>query len=62
MTIERRVQLSGLLLMIGMLIELLSLVWSHPIAFLIFIVISGSFIISGIVYYLVSLITMDKSP
>ena len=39
--IEKRIRLSGLLLMAGLLVELISLHWSHPTAFLFFLLLGG---------------------
>ena len=60
MSIDRRIQISGLLVMIGMFIELITLLWPHPIAFILFILAGGLFMIAGIVYYLFSLVSIDK--
>ena len=60
MTIERRIQVSALLVVVGMLIELITLLWSRPIAFVIFLLIGGSFLFGGMAYYLISLIPPEK--
>ena len=59
--IERRLQIAGMLIVVGMLVELISLLWSHPVAFLIFIMVGGVFIIAGVGYYLTSLILPERS-
>lgn len=59
--IERRIQISGSLVIAGMLVELLTLYWSHATAFLLFLTIGGALILGGIVLYLISLVTRDMS-
>lgn len=58
--IERRLQISGILIVLGLLVELITLYSSHPTAFLIFMFFGGSLIILGILYFLYSLVTADK--
>lgn len=59
--IERRIQISGSLVIAGMLVEFLTLYWSHATAFLLFLTIGGALILGGIVLYLISLVTRDMS-
>ena len=59
--IEKRVKISGLLILIGIFAELITLFWSHPISFLMFILIGGLSILFGVGYYLISLVTIRES-
>ena len=52
---NRRLRISALLIMIGLIIELFSLTWTHPLSFLIFMFLGGLLIVAGIVFYLISL-------
>lgn len=56
MTLQRRLRVSGALVMIGLLVEGITLFWSHPTAFLLFLVAGGVCLIAGILYYLVGVI------
>ena len=56
----RRIQISGILILIGLLIELISLNWSHPTAFLLFVMIGGVFIVAGILFYLYTLVAQRE--
>jgi hypothetical protein len=49
-------RLSGILLVIGLCIESISLFWIHPLAFLSFFVIGGVFLGAGVLLYLSSII------
>jgi predicted membrane channel-forming protein YqfA (hemolysin III family) len=53
---QRRLRMLGVLIMLGLLVEaLLSLIRIHPLAFLAFMFIGGSFLAVGIVIYLLSI-------
>lgn len=54
--IERRLRISGVLLILGLVIEGASLLWSHPTAFLIFLFFGGLLIGAGILVFLYSLV------
>jgi predicted membrane channel-forming protein YqfA (hemolysin III family) len=49
-------RLSGVLLIVGLCIEAISLFWVHPLAFLAFFVIGGVFLAAGVLLYLSSII------
>ena len=51
----RRLRISGALIIAGLLVELLSLVRIHPLAFLTFMFVGGGFLIAGIALYLYSI-------
>ena len=59
--IERRLQISGALIALGLVVELVSLLWSHPTAFLLFLLLGGSLMCAGIVIYLTSLVVHAPS-
>jgi hypothetical protein len=52
---ERRLRTGGLLIIGGLLVEAFSLRWSHPTAFLVFIMLGGTLMGAGILLYLYSL-------
>ncbi len=56
-SMERRLQISGILLLLGVLVEMLCIVWTRPIAFIVFVVIGGLFLALGISAYLMALIS-----
>jgi len=58
--IEKRIRLAGLLLIAGLLVELGSLHWSHPTAFLFFLLLGGALMAAGIVIYLLSLVSAES--
>ena len=60
--LEKRLQFAGIFLALGLLMEGLCLVWSTPIAFVLFVAIGGSFMFIGIAIYLHSLVSTFHPP
>lgn len=60
--VARRIRISGILLLLGMVIEAISLVWSNPTAFLVFA--SAGFLCFGLglLSYLFSLVVVRWNP
>lgn len=56
--LERRLQLSGVLVTIGLLTEAICLFWARPLSFLALISIGGAFLFSGLLMYLLSLVSV----
>jgi hypothetical protein len=57
--LERRLQLSGTLLILGLLVEALCLFWTRPIAFVLFLGLGGFLLGLGILLYLFSLVSRN---
>jgi hypothetical protein len=60
--LERRLQISGILLISGLLVEAVCLFWARPLSFLTFISIGGALMFLGVVVYLLSLVSGQSSP
>jgi uncharacterized membrane protein len=56
--IERSLRVPGILLIAGLAIELISLLWNKPLAFILFAFVGGVFLLGGILLYLYSLVSM----
>ena len=56
-SIERRIQVAGIILIAGLLIEALCLLWARPISFVIFVAVGGLFLFAGVVVFLFSLVS-----
>jgi hypothetical protein len=50
--LRSRLQLAGMLVAVGLLLEAITLVWSHPFSFMTFIFFSGSLVAAGAGLYL----------
>lgn len=60
--IEKRLQIAGTLLIVGLLIEALCMLWKSPLAFILFAAIGGLLLGVGVAVYLVSLVSSAKHP
>jgi hypothetical protein len=58
--IERRIRIAGILLIGGLVVELVTLRWSHPTAFLFFLLLGGALMALGIAVYLFSLVSTES--
>lgn len=56
-----RLQITGTLLIIGLLIEAICLFSEKPIAFVLFVAIGGVFLFAGVTVYLFSLVSTPPS-
>jgi hypothetical protein len=54
-TIEQRIRWAGLLVVTGLLVQLLTMSWSHPLAFMAFLTIGCPLTLAGVLLYLFSL-------
>ena len=59
--IHRRLRVSGVLIILGLAVELLSLIRIHPLAFLGFLFVGGGLLIAGVVLYLYSLVSVGHA-
>jgi hypothetical protein len=62
MGIRRFLQVSSGLIILGLLVEIVSLFWSHPLSFLLFAFVGATLIGVGVVVYLISLVFAVSSP
>jgi len=54
--IRRFLQVSSSLIILGLLVELVTLLWFHPLSFVLFVFFGATLIGLGIVIYLISLV------
>jgi hypothetical protein len=59
--VERRLRQAGTLIVLGLMVELVSLRWSHPTAFLLFILLGATLMGLGILSYLLTLLIAGKA-
>ena len=60
--IQRFLQVSSALVILGLLVEIASLLWFHPLSFLLFAFVGASLTGLGILIYLVSLVFVATPP
>jgi hypothetical protein len=56
-SIDRRLRISGIFVICGLLIEALCLMWARPIAFVVLVVFGGALIGIGVLFFLYSLVS-----
>lgn len=59
--LERRLQISGVLIILGLLVEAICLAWRGPLAFLVFLGLGGLLLFAGIIFFLFSLVSAPQS-
>jgi hypothetical protein len=60
--IRRLLQVSSALVIVGLLLEIVSLLWFHPLSFVLFAFVAATLIGPGILVYLVSLVFAVTPP
>ena len=60
--VEKRRQVAGVFIVLGLVIEALCLIWSTPIAFVIFVAAGGLLLFVGIVLYLLAFVFNLEAP
>jgi hypothetical protein len=60
--IGRLLRVSSLLVIVGLVLEIVSLLWFHPLSFVLFAFLAASLIGLGILVYLVSLVFVAAPP
>jgi hypothetical protein len=58
--IERALRASGILLILGLVVEVVSLIWERPLAFLLFVGVGGLLTLLGITLFLYSLVPLSR--
>ena len=59
---RRLLRISSTLIILGLVVEIVSLLWFHPLSFVLFAFVGGSLIGGGILVYLVSLVFVASAP
>jgi len=54
--VEKALRIAGVLICLGLLVQLITLIRVHPLAFMAFILISCPLVVAGIVLYLYSIV------
>jgi predicted membrane channel-forming protein YqfA (hemolysin III family) len=59
--IHSKLRLSGAFIILGLIVQALSLLWNHPLSFIAFVTIGGLLLVVGIVLYLLTLVNMQPA-
>jgi hypothetical protein len=60
--VRRLLQVSSAFVIVGLLLEIVSLLWFHPLSFVLFAFVAATLIGLGILVYLVSLVFVITPP
>jgi hypothetical protein len=60
--IEQRLRWEGLLIALGLAIQLITFIWIHPLAFIAFTVVGCPLVAVGVLLYLYSLVSRQPLP
>ena len=58
---ERRLRLAAELVLLGLVVEGLTLAWHHPLSFIVFMGLGGLLLAAGIIVFLLSLVSVPHS-
>jgi hypothetical protein len=56
-SIELRIRWSGMLIVVGLFVQMLTLLWTHPLAFVAFLLVGCPLVGAGIMLFLYSLVS-----
>jgi len=56
---QKRLRFSGVLIILGLLVEAVTLFWSHPVAFLVFLLTGGLLLFLGMATFLLALLSIS---
>ncbi|MBZ5643683.1 MAG: hypothetical protein LAO19_13050 [Acidobacteriia bacterium] len=59
--LQRKIRWSGRLIVIGLVVQMLSLLWTHPLAFLCFALVGCPLVGAGILFFLYSLVSHEPA-
>jgi len=60
--VERRLRWAGLLIALGLAIQLVTFIWIHPLSFIAFAVIGCPLVLAGVLLYLYSIVSHSPRP
>jgi len=58
--LQKRLRIAGVLIALGLSLELASMFWRHPLSFFLFVVLGGALLFLGIVVYLHALVSFRE--
>jgi hypothetical protein len=54
--LQRKIKFAAYLLLAGLMVEVVTLYWSSPLSFILFIGLAGSLMVLGIIVYLMAIV------
>ncbi len=60
--IHARLRFAGAFIILGLMVQALSLLWNHPLSFIAFVILGGLLQVIGIALYLLTVVNMAERP
>jgi hypothetical protein len=60
-SVERRIRWSGLLIVVGLVLQMLTLPWTHPLAFVCFLLVGCPLVAAGMLLFLYSIVSQETA-
>ena len=55
-TVLRKLRIAGICILLSLIIEMISLVWNHPLSFMAFLMLGGLLLAAGIITYILDMV------
>lgn len=59
--ISRKLRIAGILIILGLIVEIISLVWNHPLSFMAFLILGGLLLAAGMVTYILDMVFPSRT-
>jgi len=59
--IESRIRWAGMLIVVGLVLQMLTLLWTHPLAFMCFLMVGCPLVGAGVLLYLYSIVSHEPA-
>ena len=59
--IESRIRWAGTLIVLGLVLQMLTLLWTHPLAFMCFLMVGCPLVGAGVLLYLYSIVSHEPA-
>ncbi len=57
---QKRIRISGMLVILGLVIQMATLFWNHPLSFMLFLLAGCPVTLAGMILYLYTLVSHEK--
>jgi uncharacterized membrane protein len=58
--LTKQLRVAGALIILGLIVQLASLFWNHPLSFLLFVLVGSAILVAGILVYLFAIVSIPE--
>jgi uncharacterized membrane protein len=58
--LTKHLRVAGTLIILGLIVQLASLFWNHPLSFLLFVLVGSAILVAGILVYLFAIVSIPE--